>query len=70
VVDAVKEVVKITRLKGKADEWETLFDLLIDENGEVTMTVALMDEDDIRRIMNSHSVQMTRHGVPWLYFPE
>ena len=71
-----KDLSEITRLKGKADEWETLFDLLIDENGEVTMTVALMDEDDIRRIMNGrytmigtdgHGVNptgITRHGKP------
>jgi N-acyl-D-amino-acid deacylase len=71
-----KDLSEITRLKAKADEWETLFDLLIDENGEVTMTVALMGEDDIRRIMNGrytmigtdgHGVNptgITRHGKP------
>jgi N-acyl-D-amino-acid deacylase len=71
-----KDLSEITRLKANADEWETLFDLLIDENGEVTMTVALMGEDDIRRIMNGrytmigtdgHGVNpagITRHGKP------
>jgi len=46
-----KNLTEITRLKGKADEWETLFDILIDEKGEVTMTIETMGEDDIRRIM-------------------
>jgi N-acyl-D-amino-acid deacylase len=48
-----KSIADITRLRGKTDEWETLFDLLIDENGEVTMTIELMDEEDIRRIMKA-----------------
>jgi len=48
-----KNLGEITRLRGKADEWETLFDLLVDENGEVTMTVELMGEEDIRRIMQA-----------------
>jgi N-acyl-D-amino-acid deacylase len=46
-----RSIGEISRLKGKPDEWETLFELLIDENGEVTMTIELMDEADIRRIM-------------------
>ncbi len=46
-----KSIAQITRLKGKSDHWESLFDLLIDENGEVTMTVELMGEEDLRRIM-------------------
>jgi N-acyl-D-amino-acid deacylase len=46
-----KPLSDIARLREKADEWETLFDLLVDENGEVTMTVELMSEEDIRRIM-------------------
>jgi N-acyl-D-amino-acid deacylase len=48
-----KSLSEIARLRGKADEWETLFDLLVDENGEVTMTVELMSEADIRRIMQA-----------------
>ena len=46
-----KSIRDIARLTGGADEWETLFELLIDESGEVAMTVELMGEDDIRRIM-------------------
>jgi N-acyl-D-amino-acid deacylase len=46
-----RSIREIARLKGGADEWETLFELLVDENGEVAMTVELMGEEDIRRIM-------------------
>lgn len=48
-----KSIGEITRLKGKTDQWETLFELLIDESGEVTMTIELMGEEDIRRIMTA-----------------
>lgn len=48
-----QSIAEITRLRKKTDEWETLFDLLVDESGEVTMTIELMDEADIRRIMTA-----------------
>jgi len=48
-----KSLTEITRLRGKADEWETLFDVLIDEKGEVAITIELMSEEDIRRIMTA-----------------
>ena len=57
-----KHLSEVTRLKEKADEWETLFDLLIDENGEATMTVALMDEEDIRRIMKGRYTMIGTDG--------
>ena len=71
-----KHLSEIARLKEKTDEWETLFDLLIDENGEVSMTVELMDEEDIRRIMTGRYTMIgtdawgvnpsgiLRHGKP------
>jgi N-acyl-D-amino-acid deacylase len=46
-----RSIREIARLKGGADEWQALFELLVDENGEVSMTVELMGEEDIRRIM-------------------
>jgi len=46
-----RSIGEIALLRGGADEWQTLFELLVDENGEVSMTVELMDEADIRRIM-------------------
>jgi len=48
-----KSIRDIARLKEGADDWETLFELLVDENGEVAMTVELMGEEDIRRIMTA-----------------
>jgi N-acyl-D-amino-acid deacylase len=48
-----KSISDIARLKGGGDEWETLFELLIDESGEAAMTVELMGEEDIRRIMTA-----------------
>ncbi len=46
-----KNLTEITQLKGKADEWQTLFDILIDEMGEVAITIENVGEDDICRIM-------------------
>jgi len=46
-----KSLTEITRLKGSRDEWETLFELLLDEKGEVQATMESMNEEDIRRIM-------------------
>ncbi|MEJ2165845.1 MAG: D-aminoacylase [Desulfobacterales bacterium] len=46
-----RSIREIAQLRGGADDWETLFKLLVDENGEVSMTLELMDEEDIRRIM-------------------
>jgi N-acyl-D-aspartate/D-glutamate deacylase len=48
-----RSIGEIARLRGKTDEWETLFELLIDEGGAVTMTLELMGEEDIRRIMTA-----------------
>jgi len=48
-----KSLAEITRLKGKTDEWKTLFDVLIDEKGEVAITIEIMSEEDIRRIMTA-----------------
>jgi N-acyl-D-amino-acid deacylase len=46
-----KSLTDITQLKGYRDEWETLFEILIDEKGEATATMESMNEEDIRRIM-------------------
>jgi N-acyl-D-amino-acid deacylase len=46
-----KNLAEITRLKGRRDEWETLFGILTDEKGEAMATMESMNEEDIRRIM-------------------
>jgi N-acyl-D-amino-acid deacylase len=48
-----KNLSEIARLRGESDELKILFDLLVDENGEVMMTLELMSEEDIRRIMQA-----------------
>ena len=71
-----KSLSEIARLRGKSDAWKTLFDLLVDENGEVMMTLELMCEEDIRRIMQARYTMIgtdawgvnpsgvLRHGKP------
>jgi len=48
-----KNISEITKLKGMADDWETLFEMLIDENTAIPVTIESQGEDDIRRIMKS-----------------
>jgi len=42
---------EITKMKGKSDDWETYYDLLIDNEADIPITIKAMDEEDIRRIM-------------------
>jgi N-acyl-D-aspartate/D-glutamate deacylase len=44
---------KITETMGLADNWETLFNILIDEECGVSVTAECMGEEDIKRIMKS-----------------
>jgi len=46
-----KSLAEITQIRGHGDEWQTLFDLLLEEKIKVTMTFELMGDEDIRRIM-------------------
>ena len=46
-----KSLTEITRIKGKRDAWETLFDILVDEKAEVLITADMMSQEDIARIM-------------------
>ncbi|MFX0071295.1 MAG: amidohydrolase family protein, partial [Candidatus Hermodarchaeota archaeon] len=48
-----KSISEITKIKGKVDNWETLFDLLISEKLMTWVTLETMGEEDIRRIMTS-----------------
>jgi N-acyl-D-amino-acid deacylase len=57
-----QSIAEITRLTGRPDAWQTLFELLIDENGEGTMTIELMDEQDIRRIMTARYTMVGTDG--------
>ena len=44
---------EIARTKNYPDEYSALFELLLDENAEVTMTMKSMGDEDIDRIMQS-----------------
>lgn len=48
-----KNITEITKIKGKKDVWETLFEILIDEDTGGSITLETMGEEDIRRIMTS-----------------
>ncbi|MFX0183815.1 MAG: amidohydrolase family protein [Candidatus Hodarchaeota archaeon] len=57
-----KNLVEITKLKRKKDEFETLFDLLVEEKGEVSITVEGMEEEDICRIMTGKYTMIGTDG--------
>ncbi|MFX0052943.1 MAG: amidohydrolase family protein, partial [Candidatus Hermodarchaeota archaeon] len=46
----------------KMDDFETLFDLILEEKGEVSITVEGMDEKDIRRIMTGKYTMIGTDG--------
>lgn len=58
-----KSISEITRIKGKTDDWETFFELLIDEELGVQITLQTMDEEDIRRIMTGRYQMVGTDGL-------
>jgi N-acyl-D-amino-acid deacylase len=55
-----KSLLQITEEYGYSDSFLLLFQLLLDEEGEVSMTIESMGEEDIRRIMkNKHTMIAT-----------
>ena len=46
-----KSISQITHIKGLKNDWETFFQLLIDENFDVLITIESMCDEDIERIM-------------------
>jgi N-acyl-D-amino-acid deacylase len=61
-----KNLTEITQIKGKSDDWETVFQLLIDNELGVLITIESMGEEDIRRIMTSRyqMVGTDGFGIP------
>ncbi|MFX0094940.1 MAG: amidohydrolase family protein, partial [Candidatus Hodarchaeota archaeon] len=57
-----KNLVEITKLREKTDVFATLFDLLIDNEGEVSMTAEHMGEEDIHRIMTNRYTMFGTDG--------
>ncbi|MFX0072011.1 MAG: amidohydrolase family protein, partial [Candidatus Hermodarchaeota archaeon] len=58
-----KSITEITKMKGMIDEWETYFELLIDENIVVQITIEGMGEEDIRRIMKNRYQMVGTDGL-------
>ncbi|MFX1450326.1 MAG: amidohydrolase family protein, partial [Promethearchaeota archaeon] len=58
-----KNIAEITKIKGKTDGWETIFEILIDEKGGGTMTIESMGEEDIRRIMTNRYQMVGTDGI-------
>ncbi len=48
-----KNLAEITQIKGKQDVFETLFDMILEEKGEIWITIRSMGEEDIHRVMKS-----------------
>ena len=57
-----KNLAEITKFKRKKDVFTTLFDLLLEEKGEVSILVEGMNEEDIRRIMTNKYTMIGTDG--------
>lgn len=63
-----KSITEITKIKSKPDEWETFFEILIDEPS-VYITIEDQGEEDIRRIMTSRYQMFGTDGVGFPNIP-
>lgn len=54
---------EVTKLKGLANDWETFFEILIDNKLVVGITIESMGEEDIRRIMKGRYQMVGTDGV-------
>ncbi|MHA2085582.1 MAG: N-acyl-D-amino-acid deacylase family protein, partial [Candidatus Thorarchaeota archaeon] len=57
---------EIAKKRGASDEWEILFDIILDSEASVLITMKSMDEGDVRTIMTSpyHMFGTDGAGVP------
>jgi N-acyl-D-amino-acid deacylase len=53
---------EITKAQGYTDEFSVLFEMLLDERGEVMMTMQSMGQEDIERIMKSEYTMIGTDG--------
>lgn len=58
-----KYLEEITEIKGKKDVFETLFDMILEEKGEVWITIRSMGEEDIHRVMKSKYTMIGCDGI-------
>ena len=59
---ARKSIAAAAQRAGRADVWATIFDLLIDEDGDVAATFECMDDEDIHRIMTDRYTMFATDG--------
>jgi N-acyl-D-amino-acid deacylase len=57
-----KDLEQIAEEYGYSDKFKMLFDILLDEAGETSMTIESMDEGDIRRIMKDRHTMIGTDG--------
>lgn len=48
-----RSISEITKIKGRANDFETYFEIMINEHADVNITIESMGEEDIQRIMTS-----------------
>ncbi len=58
-----KNISEITKMKGMEDDWETFFEILIDENAGISITIESQGEEDITRIMKSKYQMVGTDGM-------
>ena len=56
-------LMEITKHRGLSDEYATLFEILLDEKAEVTMTMESMGDEDIERIMKDKYTMIGTDGA-------
>ncbi len=61
-----KSISEITNIKGMTDDFKTYFELMIDEEAGIPITIESMCDEDIRRIMTGryHMVGTDSSGMP------
>ncbi len=62
-----KNLAEITKIKNKEDGFSVLFDLILEEKGEVTMLIESMGEEDIQQIMKNRNTMIGTDG--WAVSP-
>ncbi|MFX0059969.1 MAG: amidohydrolase family protein [Candidatus Hodarchaeota archaeon] len=58
-----KSISEITKIKGKKDDWETFFEILIDDHAGSMITIESQNEEDIRRIMKGRFYMVGTDGL-------
>ena len=65
-----RSISEITKIKGRTDDFETYFEILLNEDASVNITIETMGEDDIRRIMTSRYQMIGTDSTASPHLPE